>query len=348
MLSLANADFPSFPTQVHVQHYNPPRSPSKFEPTSQFSLEAQFDNSAHDGEELTGTQQSQIGNCSKNDSNEMIFGSMRNRLHQHMSKNAREIWLPKKSNNPGYNDDHDHEYNLSRSKVSNNQDNNLPKASTKILPMDRPSCWGSSKKSPKRMINLIDTKNKKIKSFGHQGNNKNLQNNSMKSGFLKSGMLVQYPLSKISTENGKLDAASFRPSWMKSSNPPPPSHISRGKEAIGNDEIINQDDIHDIEGKRILSSNNGSNNNKFINDHIDRNIEKKILNDSNSSQLASQTLSLVSTALKGENDPIGIENSKDNSNSSRYNNGNIQNDGTCFDHNDSNTGSKSISNFNKY
>ena len=339
MLSLANSDFPSFPTPALVQDNIPPRSSSNCVPSSQFSLEANFNNSAHDGEELTGTQQSQIGNCSKNDSNETAFDSMRNRLQQHMSNNTREIWLPQKSNNPGYNDDHDHEYNLSQSKVSNTR-NNLSKTSSKILPMDRPSCWGHTKKSPKRMINLIDAKNKKSKSFGHQENNENLQNGRMKSGFVKSGMLAQYPLSKISTENGKLDAASFRPSWMNALKPTP-SHISRETDAIGNDEIINQYDIHDIKRDKILLSNDSSCNNGYIKDQIDRNKDKKISNNSDSSWLASQTLSLVSTGLKDEYDPIGIENPTDGRSGDR--NQKIKNDRTYLDHNDSNNSANSNS-----
>ena len=339
LLSLANSDFPSFPTPALVHDYIPPRSSSNCVPTSQFSLEANFNNSAHDGEELTGTQQSQIGNCSKNNSNETAFGSMRNKLHQHMSNNTRDIWLPQKSNNPDYNDDHDHEYNLSQSKFSNTR-NNLSKISSKILPMDRPSCWGSTKKSPKRMINLIDAKNKKSKSFGHQEKNENPQNGRMKSGFVKSGMLAQYPLSKISIENGKLDATSFRPSWMNALKPSP-SHISRETDSIGNDEIINLDDIHDIKRDKKLLSNDGSCNNGYSNDQIDRNKDKNISNNSDSSWLASQTLSLVSTGLKDENEPIGIENSTDRS--SKYRNQKIENDRTNLAHNDSSNGANSNS-----
>ena len=135
----------------------------------------------------------------------------------------RDMWLPNAGAAASSITD---DYRLDRYEV--NKRDTSTTTSSRIMSMDRPSHWGSkpkcSKRADTRAQQLLKEKNKKSKIENSPRAN-NLQNNQS-SGHTKAGMIAQFPLSKISTDAGKLNTTSFKPVWMKSTKPSIAFHSS--------------------------------------------------------------------------------------------------------------------------
>ena len=160
----------------------------------------------------------------------------------------RDMWLPNASASAASITD---DYCLDRYEI--NKKDTSTTTSSRIMSMDRPSHWGSkpkcSRRSDTKAQQLLKEKNKKSKIENSPRTN-NLQNNSS-GGHTKAGMIAQFPLSKISTDAGKLNTTSFKPVWMKSTKPSIAFHSSGTSSAGGrngdhNAEEVKEDKIVDI------------------------------------------------------------------------------------------------------
>ena len=143
------------------------------------------------------------------------------------------------------------DYCLDRYEV--NKKDTSTTTSSRIMSMDRPSHWGSKPKCSRRTDTkaqqLLKEKNKKSKIENSPRAN-NLQNNSS-GGHTKAGMIAQFPLSKISTDAGKLNTTSFKPVWLKCTKPSIAFHSTGTSSAGGRNgdhisEEVKEDKIVDI------------------------------------------------------------------------------------------------------
>lgn len=251
---------------------------------------------------LVNTQQSKIGNGLKKDYDKKKICSLKNGLCRQMLTKPREIWSPNDSEISGYNDVNDLGYSRNRADLNITEDA-LSKSSNKILPMDRPHHWESKQKSMKQTgtSNIIAKTVKRMRSVGYQENS--LNDNYM-SEFKKGGTLAQHPLSKITIENGKLDAISFRPIWKKNLTAP---NAHRAVETIGCRDSggVNQDDIQEVEGSAILHDNDeiSGSGSKCT----DRYSYKELLNRISPSPHRSLSLPTVNTRSREDDDSVGSD-----------------------------------------
>ena len=175
------------------------------------------------------------------------FNDFNNLSRSNYTSRARDSWLPRDASEPNHSLDH----SATPTKVVS------VTPSSKILPMDRPSHWGSKPKGPvrpdkKTLKSREFSKNKKSKSeiVGFDFGERSLQGR-LKSESVVAGMIIQFPLKQISLDAGNLDVMSFRPAWLKAVSPKKNvphdvSSISRGG--------VNEDDIQDAGG--VLGSDN--------------------------------------------------------------------------------------------
>ena len=210
-------------------------------PSIDFDTAMSSNYGANGSYQLNNMQEESIGNCNRG------FGG------QSSPWRPRDMWLPNAAAAAASSITDD--YCLDRYEV--NKRDTSTTTSSRIMSMDRPSHWGSkpkcSKRADTRAQQLLKEKNKKSKIENSPRAN-NLQNNSS-SGHTKAGMIAQFPLSKISTDAGKLNTTSFKPVWMKSTKPSIAFHSSgissagaAGSNGDGDHiaEILNEDKIVDI------------------------------------------------------------------------------------------------------
>ena len=208
-------------------------------------------------EGLTGTQtqqsqQSHYDNDNKRDQFQNSNGHFENLFGHSEQQKARELWLPNQSGDKD--NDNDDEFCLDGSYLPTNR-KIAANISSIIQPMDRPSHWGTKAKITKRpnTSRKVESKNKKSKTVSGVDDRSPGFNGISRSGSVKSGMLAQFPLSKITQDTGKLDGMSFKPVWMKTVNSP---HISPA--VVNYRGGSNQEEIQEMEGVilDLIDSNN--------------------------------------------------------------------------------------------